>query len=101
MAKKTTLPQTLRVLRAARDLTQHELAARAGLTQTRFWQIEHGEGAPLRAEERDAIARILEVRASVIAWPVMTPTQLQIERARQKIRRNRDRARAAAAQEAP
>jgi len=42
------IPQTLRVLRAARDLTQHGLAARAGLTQTRFWQIEHGEGAPLR-----------------------------------------------------
>jgi transcriptional regulator with XRE-family HTH domain len=83
------IPQTLRVLRAARDLTQHGLAARAGLTQTRFWQIEHGEGAPLRKTERDAIALVLEVRPAAVAWPVMTPTQLQLERARRKIRRER------------
>jgi transcriptional regulator with XRE-family HTH domain len=84
------IPQTLRVLRAARDLTQHGLAERAGLTQTRFWQIEHGSGAPLRTHERDAIARVLEVKPSAIAWPVMTPTALQEERAaRQKNRRDR------------
>jgi len=82
------IPQTLRVLRAARDLTQHGLAERAGLTQTRFWQIEHGSGAPLRTHERDAIARVLEVKPSAIAWPVMTPTALQTERAaREKSRR--------------
>ena len=81
--------QTLRVLRAARDLTQHGLAERAGLTQTRFWQIEHGSGAPLRAHERNAIARELEVKPSAIAWPVVTPTALQIERARRAIRRDR------------
>lgn len=89
------LPQTLRVLRAARDLTQHGLAERAGLTQTRFWQIEHGEGAPLRQTERDAIARVLEVRPSTIDWPAMTPTRLQEERARRKIRRDRTLATAA------
>jgi len=94
------IPQTLRVLRAARDLTQHGLAARAGLTQTRFWQIEHGEGAPLRQRERDAIARVLEVRPSTIAWPAMTPTQLQVERARKKLRRDRALAAAAAGGEA-
>jgi transcriptional regulator with XRE-family HTH domain len=84
------LPQTLRVLRALRDLTQHGLAERAGLTQTRFWQIEHGSGAPLREHERDQIARALEVKPSAIAWPLMTPTALQAERAqRAKVRRTR------------
>jgi len=83
------LPQTLRVLRAARDLTQHGLAEQAGLTQTRFWQIEHGSGAPLRKRERDAIARVLEVPASVIDWPPMTPTALQQERAKRQQRRER------------
>lgn len=87
------IPQTLRVLRAARDLTQHGLAERAGLTQTRFWQIEHGSGAPLRTHERDTIARVLEVKPSAIAWPVMKPTALQEERAaREKNRRDRQRA---------
>jgi transcriptional regulator with XRE-family HTH domain len=84
------IPQTLRVLRAARDLTQHGLAERAGLTQTRFWQIEHGSGAPLRTHEREQIARVLEVKPSAIAWPLMTPTALQTERAqREKTRRAR------------
>ena len=83
------IPQTLRVLRATRDLTQHGLADRAGLTQTRFWQIEHGSGAPLRAHERERIAQALEVKPSAIAWPVVTPTALQTERARRAIRRDR------------
>jgi transcriptional regulator with XRE-family HTH domain len=84
-----TIPQLLRVLRAAREVTQQALAERAGLTQTRVWQIEHGEGAPLRTTERDAIARVLEVRPAAIAWPPRTPTRLQQERARQQIRRAR------------
>lgn len=86
------IPQTLRVLRAARDLTQHAAAERAGLTQTRYWQIEHGEGAPLRKSEREAIARVLEVKPAAIEWPRMTPTALQEERARQKVRRDRAQA---------
>jgi transcriptional regulator with XRE-family HTH domain len=81
--------QTLRVLRALRDLTQHGLAERAGLTQTRFWQIEHGSGAPLRARERNAIASVLEVKPSAIAWPVVQPTALQTERAKRQQRRER------------
>jgi transcriptional regulator with XRE-family HTH domain len=88
------IPQTLRVLRAARDLTQHGLAERAGLTQTRFWQIEHGSGAPLRKRERDAIARVLEVAPGTIAWPPMTPTDLQRERAKRQVRRERAAAQA-------
>jgi transcriptional regulator with XRE-family HTH domain len=94
------IPQTLRVLRAARDLTQQGLAERAGLTQTRIWQIEHGAGAPLRKTERDGIARVLEVKPAAIAWPPMTPTRLQEERARQKLRRARALAALAAAQAA-
>lgn len=88
-ARMPKILQTLRVLRAARDITQHTLAERAGLTQTRYWQIEHGEGAPLRKSEREAIARVLEVKPAAIEWPRMTPTALQEERARQKLRRDR------------
>jgi DNA-binding XRE family transcriptional regulator len=80
-------PRALRVLRAERQLTQHVLAARAGLTQTRYWQIEHGEGAPLRTQERAVIARLLEVAPHQIAWPEMRPTRLQMTRAEAQERR--------------
>lgn len=99
MGKTTRRPHparpalTLRVLRAARELTQHVIAARVGLTQTRYWQIEHGEGAPLRREERAAIARALEVQPHEIAWPPMRLTKLQETRAEA-----RDRRRAVAAE---
>ena len=67
----------LRVLRAERDLTQGMIATRAALTQTRYWQIEHGEGAPLRAEEQATIARVLGVAPHAIAWPPRQLTALQ------------------------
>jgi len=82
-------PRTLRVLRAERELTQKLIAARAALTQTRYWQIEHGEGAPLRKEERTAIARVLEVAPHEIAWPTMNPTKLQATRAEAREERRR------------
>jgi transcriptional regulator with XRE-family HTH domain len=82
-------PRTLRVLRAEREITQQLIAARAGLTQTRYWQIEHGEGAPLRKEERAVIARLLEVAPHEIAWPDMKPTQLQVTRAAAREERRR------------
>jgi transcriptional regulator with XRE-family HTH domain len=85
--RPTRPPRTLRVLRAERELTQQVLAARIGLTQTRYWQIEHGEGAPLRRAERAAIARILEVQPHEIAWPPMTLTKLQATRAEAQERR--------------
>jgi len=81
--------RALRVLRAERDITQHQLAAQIGLTQTRYWQIEHGEGAPLRKEERAAIARLLAVQPHEIAWPAMKPTQLQATRAAAREERRR------------
>ena len=77
------------MLRAERDLTQKLIAARAALTQTRYWQIEHGEGAPLRKEERAAIARVLEVAPHEIAWPAMKPTPLQVTRADAREERRR------------
>jgi DNA-binding XRE family transcriptional regulator len=73
--------RTLRVLRAERELTQTLIAERAGITQTRYWQIEHGEGAPVRKWERVAIARLLEVAPHQIAWPPMQPTRSQLNRA--------------------
>jgi transcriptional regulator with XRE-family HTH domain len=82
-------PRTLRVLRAEREITQTVIAARANTTQTRYWQIEHGEGAPLRKEERLAIARVLEVAPHDIAWPEMKPTQLQVTRAAAREERRR------------
>ena len=82
-------PRTLRVLRAERELSQKLLSDRAGLTQTRYWQIEHGEGAPLRKEERGAIARVLEVAPHEIAWPPMNPTKLQSTRAEAREERRR------------
>lgn len=80
-------PKTLRVLRAERDITQKEIADQAGLTQTRYWQIEHGQGAPMRTTERDTIARVLAVRHADIAWPVVKPTHIQEERARRRMMR--------------
>ena len=80
-ARRHRPARTLRVLRAEREITQQVIAAKAGLTQTRYWQIEHGEGTPLRKEERAAIARLLAVQPHEIAWPDMKPTQLQVTRA--------------------
>jgi len=77
------------VLRAERELTQKLIADRAGLTQTRYWQIEHGEGAPLRKQERAVIARVLEVAPHEIAWPPMNPTKLQATRAEAREERRR------------
>jgi transcriptional regulator with XRE-family HTH domain len=92
---RSRLARTLRVLRAERELTQQVLSARIGMTQTRYWQIEHGEGAPLRKDERAAIARQLEVAPHDIAWPEMKPTQLQVSRAAARAEREEQRRAAA------
>jgi DNA-binding XRE family transcriptional regulator len=80
-------PRTLRVLRAECELTQQLIAAAANMTQTRYWQIEHGQGAPLRQWECTVIARLLGVAAQDIAWPQMKVTQLQRTRAEAQERR--------------
>jgi transcriptional regulator with XRE-family HTH domain len=81
--------RTLRVLRAERDITQKVLAVRAGLTQTRYWQIEHGSGAAARKDEKAAIARVLEVSPHEVDWPVVVVTELQKLRADAREERRR------------
>lgn len=63
----------LRVLRAAREpkITQTQLARQAGLSAARYWQIENGEGSVSRTEERVAIAGVLGVSPTAVAWPVI------------------------------
>jgi DNA-binding XRE family transcriptional regulator len=62
-------PTRLRVLRAEQDVTQTFVARHAGLSASRYWQIEKGEGPEARDRERDAIARVLRVKVTDIAWP--------------------------------
>lgn len=66
----------LKVLRAEQDVTQHDVATKAGLSRSRYAQIETGEGAVARLEEREAVAAALGVRASDIDWP-LTYTELR------------------------
>jgi len=68
MKKARTL---LRVLRAAHEprLTQIQLARLAGLSGARYWQIEHGEGSVPSDTERQAVAAVLGVKVSEVAWP--------------------------------
>ncbi len=64
--KRTT--RLLRVLRAEQDITQSQLAKKAGIGQFRYWQIENNEGGPVRASERLAIAKAFGVKDTDIAW---------------------------------
>lgn len=67
----------LRVLRAQQEpkVSQRQLALRAGLSPSRYWQIESGEGSEPSKDEKDAVAAALGVKASDIAWP--EPMQAQ------------------------
>lgn len=60
----------LRVLRAAHEpkLSQRQVAVKLRMHRLRYWQIENGEVVPT-AIERLAIAEILGVRVTDIAWP--------------------------------
>jgi DNA-binding XRE family transcriptional regulator len=66
MAKRHA--RLLRVLRAEQDITQTQLAAKAGIAPFRYWQIEHSQGAPMRPSEHLAIAKALGVHETEIAW---------------------------------
>lgn len=61
----------LRAVRAAQEpkVTQSRVARKAGLSVSRYWQIENGEGSESSDDERQAIADALSVKASDIAWP--------------------------------
>lgn len=67
----------LRVLRAAHEpkITQTKLARRAGISAARYWQIENGEGAPASDTERTAVAAVLGVKDSEVAWPEFQKAQ--------------------------
>lgn len=59
----------LRVLRAEQEVTQMQVARKAGLSAARYWQIENGEGSEPSPGERNAVAAALGVKVSEIAWP--------------------------------
>lgn len=67
---------SLRVLRAERDATQALVARLAGLSATRYWQIENGERHPPTPKERAAIASALEIGETSIAWPEPSEARL-------------------------
>jgi transcriptional regulator with XRE-family HTH domain len=50
----------LRVLRAERDLSQMDTAARAKIGLYRYWQIENGY-VEARPDERERLARVFKV----------------------------------------
>lgn len=62
--RKPAPPNELRVLRAARRITQRDVARRAKMPTGRYWEIENGYRAPSTSEQ-NAIARAL--RADVTA----------------------------------
>lgn len=66
---KGTERRRLKVWRVEKDKTQHQIARLTGMNQTRYWQIENGEGQPPTKDEQAAVAVALGVKASDIAWP--------------------------------
>lgn len=61
----------LRVIRAAQEpkVTQSHVARKAGLSASRYWQIEHGEGSEPSDAERESVATALGVHVADVAWP--------------------------------
>lgn len=66
------MENTLRVRRAEREVSQRDLALKAGLHPDRYWRIEKGYTEPT-PEECEAIAAALEVAAEV-AFPGLRST---------------------------
>lgn len=63
---------TLRVRRAEREISQRDLAAKAGLHPDRYWRIEKGYTDPT-AQEQAAIAEALAVPVA-LAFPEQAQT---------------------------
>ena len=59
----------LKVWRVEKDRTQHQVARLAGMSQTRYWQIENGEGSDVTLDEQKAVAAALGVKVNEIDWP--------------------------------
>lgn len=64
------MKRLLRVARAEKDISQLELATRAGLSQKKVWGIENGYRLA-SLSERLAIAYALDMSIDAIKWPVM------------------------------
>ena len=58
----------LRVARAQADISQVDLAIKAGLSQKKIFGIEHGYRLA-KEDEQQAIATALGVSPAAIAWP--------------------------------
>lgn len=63
----------LKVLRAMREVTQLQVAKAAGLSASRYWQIENGFGSIPSPDEQAAVAAALAVSAAEIEWPLNEP----------------------------
>lgn len=61
----------LRVLRVQQQpkMSQSRVAKRAGMGLFRYWQIENGEGPEPSDKEMSAVAAVLGVSVSDVAWP--------------------------------
>lgn len=66
---KGTGRRRLKVWRVEKDKTQHQVARRSGMNQTRYWQIENGEGLEPTPDEQRAVAAALGVKVTEIDWP--------------------------------
>jgi transcriptional regulator with XRE-family HTH domain len=58
----------LRVLRAEREISQDDLAIRAGVSRNRYWRIEKGYDPPTESE-RSKLAKALRVDESALGFP--------------------------------
>jgi transcriptional regulator with XRE-family HTH domain len=61
----------LRVLRAEVDVTQMDLAIKAGISLSRYWRIESGYEQPTDAE-RARLAKALRVERSALGFDPAT-----------------------------
>lgn len=63
----------LRKVREAKGLTQRELAGMVGVSHTRVWQLEQGEGGPIELKVK--LARALAVPVHEL-FPAPTPERV-------------------------
>jgi transcriptional regulator with XRE-family HTH domain len=65
-SKRQELRRRLKSLRAGLELSQLELAERAGISQSKYWRIENGYDTPT-SDELKALAKALRIDASQIS----------------------------------
>lgn len=77
---KLTPGKSVRILRELHEMTQTDLAKRAGLTQATVSAIESG-AKPIGLERAKRLAKALKVHPAVIAfpdWPLDTPAEPRV-----------------------